>query len=53
MKTLVLLTFAYSFDASCNGGNMVFVYYDEHAGPTEFIMIKLLQTFYDYHENFA
>ena len=37
----------------CTGGNMIFVYYGDRAGPTEFIIIKSLPTFYDYHEFFA
>ena len=28
----------------------MFIYYDDHAGPTVFMMIKSLPTFYDYHE---
>ena len=28
----------------------MFIYYDDHAGPTEFMIIKSLPTFYDYHE---
>ena len=38
------------FDASWNGGNMIIIYYDDRAGPTEFIVINLLLNFSDYHE---
>ena len=43
------LASASSFDTSWNDGNMIFVYYADRAGPTEFIMIKSLLNFYDYH----
>ena len=45
----LLFASASSFDASWNGGNMIFVYYDDRAGPTEFIVTKLLLNIYDYH----
>ena len=45
----LLFASASSFDASWNGRNMIFVYYNDRAGPTEFIVIKSLLKVYDHH----
>ena len=42
------LASASSFNASTNGGNMIFVYYTGRAGPTQFIVIKLLLNICDF-----
>ena len=42
IKMFLLLASASSFDTSWNGGNMIFIYYNDRAGPTEFIVIKSL-----------
>ena len=45
----LLFASASSFDASWNGRNIIFAYYDDRAGPTEFIVIKSLLKVYDHH----